>query len=98
MAKWKDASSLDILRETGQAVTGSGWTINNVDATVVAEAPKIAPWRESMIEMLSAALGVATSAVWVKGTSTDGLGWEGQKKGIGAMAVVLIERSDDLVA
>ena len=95
---WRNASSLQILTHTAQAVTGAGWTINNVDATVIAEAPKLAPWRESMIEAVASSLGVATSAVWIKGTTTDGLGWEGRKEGIGALAVVLIERSDEPVA
>lgn len=95
---WRNASSLEILRHTAQAVTGAGWTINNVDATVIAETPKLSEWREEMIELVAAALGVATSAVWIKGTTTDGLGWEGKKNGIGALAVVLIERSDEPVA
>ena len=95
---WRNASSLEILRHTAQAVTDAGWTINNVDATVIADAPKLAPWREKMIEAVAASLGVATSAVWIKGTTTDGLGWEGKREGIGALAVVLIERSDEPVA
>jgi 2-C-methyl-D-erythritol 2,4-cyclodiphosphate synthase len=95
---WRNASSLEILNHTSQAVTGAGWTINNVDATVIAEAPKLAQWRESMIEAVASALGVATSAVWIKGTTTDALGWEGRKEGIASLAVVLIERSDDPVA
>ena len=93
-ATWRNASSLDILVHTARAVTDAGWSINNVDATVISEAPKLAPFRESMIDLIAASLGIATSAVWVKGTSTDGLGWEGKKEGIGALAVVLIERSD----
>ena len=93
-ATWRDASSLDILSHTARAVTDAGWSINNVDATVVAETPKLAPFRDNMIDLIAASLGIATSAVWVKGTSTDGLGWEGDREGIGALAVVLIERTD----
>lgn len=93
-ATWRDASSLDILVHTARAVTDAGWSINNVDATVIAETPKLAPFRENMIDLIAASLGIATSAVWIKGTSTDGLGWEGKKEGIGALAVVLIERTD----
>lgn len=92
--RWKDASSLDILVHSAHAVTDAGWSINNVDATVVAEFPKLAPYRESMIDLVAASLDIATSAVWLKGTSTDGLGWEGRKEGISALAVVLIERPD----
>lgn len=92
--RWKDASSLDILVQSARAVTDAGWSINNVDATVVAESPKLAPYRESMIDLVAASLDIATSAVWIKGTSTDGLGWEGRREGISALAVVLIERPD----
>ncbi|HYN37057.1 MAG TPA: 2-C-methyl-D-erythritol 2,4-cyclodiphosphate synthase, partial [Actinomycetota bacterium] len=92
--RWKDASSLDILVQSARAVTDAGWSINNVDATVVAESPKLAPYRESMIDLVAASLDIATSAVWLKGTSTDGLGWEGRREGISALAVVLIERPD----
>lgn len=92
--RWKDASSLDILVHSARAVSDAGWSINNVDATVVAEFPKLAPYRENMIDLVAASLDIATSAVWLKGTSTDGLGWEGRKEGISAVAVVLIERPD----
>jgi 2-C-methyl-D-erythritol 2,4-cyclodiphosphate synthase len=92
--RWRDASSLDILVHTARAVSDAGWTIVNVDGTIVAETPKIAPYREHMIDMVSAALGLATSTVWLKATSTDGLGFAGRGEGIGAMAVVLIERPD----
>lgn len=92
--RWRDASSLDILVQTARAVSDAGWTIVNVDATIVAESPPLAPYRENMIDMVAAALGLATSSVWLKATSTDGLGFTGRGEGIGAMAVVLIERSD----
>ena len=92
--RWRAASSLDILAHTAQAVTGAGWSIVNVDATIVAEAPKLAPHREAMIDLVASALGLATSAVWLKGTSTDGLGFAGRGEGIAALAVVLIERPD----
>ena len=93
-ARWRGASSLDILAHTAEAVTDAGWTIVNVDATIVAEAPRLAPHREKMIDVVASALGLATSAVWLKATSTDGLGFAGRKEGIAAMAVVLIERPD----
>ena len=92
--RWRGASSLDILLHTAQAVSDAGWSIVNVDATIVAESPKLAPHREHMIDVVAAALGLATSAVWLKATSTDGLGFTGRGEGIAAMAVVLIERPD----
>ena len=92
--RWRGASSLDILAHTAQAVTEAGWSIVNVDATVVVDAPKLAPHREKMIDRVASALGLATSEVWLKATSTDGLGFSGRGEGIAAMAVVLIERPD----
>lgn len=93
-ARWRRASSLDILSHTAQAVTEAGWSIVNVDATIIADSPKLAPHREAMIDLVASALGLATSAVWLKATTTDGLGFSGRGEGIAAMAVVLIERPD----
>ena len=92
--RWRGASSLDILMHTAQAVSDAEWSIVNVDATIVTESPKLARYRDRMIDVVAAALGLATSAVWLKATSTDGLGFTGRGEGIGAMAVVLIERPD----
>ena len=92
--RWAGASSLEILSHTAKAVSDARWSIVNVDATVVAQAPKLAPYREKMIDVVAASLGLATSAVWIKGTTTDGLGFTGRNEGIAAMAVVLIERPD----
>ncbi|MDQ4142391.1 MAG: 2-C-methyl-D-erythritol 2,4-cyclodiphosphate synthase [Actinomycetota bacterium] len=96
--RWRGASSLDILVHTAKAVSDAGWSIVNADATILAEVPKLAPYREHMIDLIAAALGLATSAVWVKATTTDGLGFSGRREGIAAMAVVLIERPDAVVA
>lgn len=92
--RWRNASSLDILAHTAHAVTGAGWSIVNVDATIITESPKLAAHREEMIDLVASALELATSAVWLKGTTTDGLGFTGRGEGIAAMAVVLIERPD----
>lgn len=92
--RWAGASSLEILSHTAKAVSDARWSIVNVDATVVAQVPKLAPYREKMIDVVAAALGLATSAVWIKATTTDGLGFTGRTEGIAAMAVVLIERAD----
>ncbi|MDQ4095533.1 MAG: 2-C-methyl-D-erythritol 2,4-cyclodiphosphate synthase [Actinomycetota bacterium] len=92
--RWAGASSLEILSHTAKAVSDARWSIVNVDATVVAQMPKLAPYREEMIDVVAASLGLATSAVWIKGTTTDGLGFTGRTEGIAAMAVVLIERPD----
>ena len=90
--RWRAASSLEILSAAGRMVTGAGWSVANVDATVVAEAPALAPYREQMIVALAGALEIDRSRVWVKATTTDGLGFCGRSEGMAALAVVLVER------
>jgi 2-C-methyl-D-erythritol 2,4-cyclodiphosphate synthase len=90
--RWRDASSLDILIEAATAVRHAGWSISSVDATVLAEAPKLASYRARMIAAIASALDVAQNAVWVKATTTDGLGFVGRGEGITALAVALVER------
>lgn len=90
--EWKDASSLDILEETIRLVTDAGYQISSVDATVIAELPRLAPYRAAMIANIARALGVYESIVSVKVTTTDGLGFIGRGEGIAALAVVALER------
>ncbi|MGH2808342.1 MAG: 2-C-methyl-D-erythritol 2,4-cyclodiphosphate synthase [Actinomycetota bacterium] len=90
---WRDASSLLILEETARMVAAAGWTISNVDATVVGEAPRLAPYRDQMTGAISEALGVIAGIVSVKATTTDRMGFTGRSEGIAAMAVAALERS-----
>lgn len=90
--RWKDASSVEILRQTAQAVTRAGWTIVNVDVTVVAQRPRIASHRSAMAERVGDALGMAHADVSIKATTTDGMGFIGRAEGIAALAVALVER------
>lgn len=89
--KWKDASSLDLLARIRALVEGKGGTIVNVDATVVAEQPKIGPKRDAMCSALAGALGIDASRVSVKATTNEGLGTIGRGEGIAAWAVALVE-------
>ena len=89
--KWKGASSIDLLREVDRALTARGWTVVNVDATVVAETPRLASHTIEMAGRLAAALGVGPERVSVKATTTDGLGFVGRREGIAALAAALIE-------
>lgn len=89
--EWKGADSIALLRECTAALTAAGWRVRNVDSTVIAEAPRISPYRDRMVETLADALGIASDAVSVKATTSDGMGFTGRKEGIAAMAVVLIE-------
>ena len=91
-ARWKDASSLEILSVTGTLLRDKGWRIENVDSTVAAEAPKLSPYREQMVVSIANALDVGPEVISIKATSTDGLGFTGRGEGIAAYAVALISR------
>ncbi|MEX1253802.1 MAG: 2-C-methyl-D-erythritol 2,4-cyclodiphosphate synthase [Dehalococcoidia bacterium] len=89
--QYRDANSLDLLRRAVELVTNAGYRVVNVDATVIAEAPKLAPHIGAMRAALAGALGVETSAVSVKATSSDGLGAIGRGEGIAALATALLD-------
>lgn len=90
--RWKDASTIDILAETARLLRAAGWSIANVDATVIAQRPTLARWRDEMIAAIARALDVDGDAVSVKATTTDALGFTGRGEGIAASAVALVER------
>ncbi len=87
---WKDISSLVLLSKTAAVVRARGFAVQSIDATVVAEAPRISPFKKTMAENIARAAGLAADCVNVKATSTEGLGWIGRGEGIGAMAVALL--------
>lgn len=89
---WQDADSLDLLRRVRNIVERRGARVVNLDATVLAEAPKLGPYRVAMCEKLSSALQVAPDAVSVKASTMEGMGALGRGEGIAAMAVVLVEQ------
>jgi len=90
-ARWEEASSLVILRATVDAAREAGWAIGNIDATVIAEAPKLSPYKAEMIANIASVTQVDQSFVSVKATTTDGLGFTGRGEGIAAMATVLLD-------
>jgi 2-C-methyl-D-erythritol 2,4-cyclodiphosphate synthase len=85
---WAGADSLRLLAEVGRLAAAEGWAVVNVDCTVVAEAPRIAPHREAMQDALSAAVG---APVTVKATTAERLGAIGRGEGIAAQAIALLE-------
>ena len=89
--RWREASSLDILSVTAQSLKDRGCRIENVDGTVVAQSPKLAPYRDEMIAAIAMALNLPLSEVSVKATTTDGLGFAGRGEGIAAIAVALVD-------
>jgi 2-C-methyl-D-erythritol 2,4-cyclodiphosphate synthase len=90
--RWKDASSLELLRRIAGLLADRGARVENVDAMVVAEAPRLAPHRGAMIANLAAALAIDAGRVSVKATTNEQLGALGRREGLAAMAVALVER------
>ena len=88
--QYKGASSLLLLAKVGEILKTHGYQVNNIDATVVAEKPKLAPHIPIMNENIAKVLGIELNQVNVKATTTEGLGFTGQKEGIAAYAVATI--------
>ncbi|MDO8414414.1 MAG: 2-C-methyl-D-erythritol 2,4-cyclodiphosphate synthase [Gallionellaceae bacterium] len=89
-AKFKNIDSRILLREVARMVTSAGFRVANVDATIIAQAPKMAPHIGRMVENIAADLGVAMNAINVKATTTEKLGYTGRGEGIAAQAVALL--------
>ena len=89
-AKYKNIDSRVLLREVARIVANAGFRIGNVDATIIAQAPKMAPHITKMVENIAADLGIAINAVNVKATTTEKLGYSGRGEGIAAQAVALL--------
>lgn len=89
-AKYKNIDSRVLLREVSNMVSNAGFSIGNVDATIIAQAPKMAPHIPRMVEYIATDLGIAMNAVNVKATTTEYLGFVGRGDGIAAQAVVLL--------
>jgi 2-C-methyl-D-erythritol 2,4-cyclodiphosphate synthase len=89
--RYEGVSSLRLLREVAELVAGRGGRVVNVDATVLAEAPRLARWLPEMAKRLADALSVDPDRVSVKAKSPEGLGLLGRREGIAAMAAVAVE-------
>ena len=90
--RWRGADSRVLLRGAMDAVRKAGWRVGNVDATIVAQAPKIAPHVAAMTANVAADLGIEPGCVNIKGKTHERLGFEGRQEGIVAQAVVLLIR------
>jgi len=88
--KYREVDSLWLLQQIVMRIAEAGYEIGNVDATVVAQRPKLAPHIDAMRHRLSAALGIDRNGVSVKATTSERLGFMGREEGIAAHAVVLI--------
>ena len=91
--RWRGADSRMLLRGAMDCVRQAGWSIVNIDAVIVAQAPRIAPYAAAMAANIAADLDVVVTAINVKGKTTENLGFEGRREGIAAQAVALVRRS-----
>lgn len=92
--KYKGADSLVLLKRVVELVKFKGFTINNVDATVIAQAPKLAPFIEEMRKNIATTLEIDVDFVNVKATTEEKLGFTGNKEGIAAHCVCLVEQKN----
>jgi 2-C-methyl-D-erythritol 2,4-cyclodiphosphate synthase len=91
-ALYKNIDSRKLLRKVKEAIAEHGWKIANVDSTIVAQAPRIAPHLPQMIQNIAADLDIPQANVNIKATTTEKLGFAGREEGIAAHAVVLLEK------
>ncbi|MBV6475824.1 MAG: 2-C-methyl-D-erythritol 2,4-cyclodiphosphate synthase [Rhodocyclaceae bacterium] len=92
-ARFKDADSRQLLREAARLIDRAGYRVVNVDATVIARAPRMAPHVAAMAANIAADLGIEAGCVNIKAKTTESLGFTGRGEGIAAQAVALIERA-----
>lgn len=90
--RYKDADSRILLRTIWQRAVAEGYSLGNVDATVVAEAPRLAPYIRQMAANIASDLGAGIEQVNVKATTTEGLGFAGRGEGVAVLATVLLIR------
>ena len=90
--RWEGADSIELLRAVATLLAAEGYAIGNVDATVVLERPKLAPYRDAIRDRLAAALALPPAAVSVKATTGERIGFVGRGEGAAALAIATIER------
>lgn len=93
-AAYENISSLTLLERVADKLAENGYSVVNLDATVLAQAPKLSPHREVMRRNIADSLRIDVSHVSVKATTEEGLGFTGEKRGIAAHAVALIEKAE----
>ncbi|MGI8750456.1 MAG: 2-C-methyl-D-erythritol 2,4-cyclodiphosphate synthase [Thermoleophilaceae bacterium] len=92
--RWRDADSIALLEEVGRMLRLAGTVPVHVDASVIADAPRLSPHRDAMRERLAAALGVDAAAISIKFTTNEGMGFVGRGEGMAAMAVATVEEAE----
>ena len=91
---WRGADSREFLRRVNDMIQQQGWQVGNLDATIVAERPKMSPHIEAMRDCIAADLRIHRDVVSIKATTTEGLGFTGREEGIAAWVNVLLEDTE----
>lgn len=89
---FKNADSVKLLKEANKKVSETGFTIGNIDCTILAEKPKMKPYLEQMKQAIAAACQIETAQVNLKATTMEKMGFIGKEEGMGAIAVALLEK------
>lgn len=90
--RFKDADSLALMEAVNEMVSQTGYEVENLDCTIIAERPRLSPYIEEMREKISGALGISPDCTNVKATTEEGMGFTGSGHGIAAHAVVLLRK------
>ena len=93
-AEYHDISSMTLLEQVRDKLADNGWQVANVDATVIAEHPRLSDYIDRMCEQFSQALGIEVGRVSIKASTSEGLGFTGRGEGIATMAVALLEEAE----
>ncbi len=93
--KYKGADSIELLHHVGKLIDEANMLIGNIDATIIAQKPKMAPYISLMRENIAKALGIDVSQVNVKATTEEGMGFTGEGRGISSQAICLLETIDN---
>ena len=89
--KYRGISSIKLMEHVGELLADNGYIIGNIDATIIAQRPKMAPYRETMRENVAKALNISIDKVSIKATTEEGLGFTGRGEGISSQAIALLE-------
>ena len=87
----KDRDSVEMLEAAVKRISAAGYAVNQIDVSVIAETPQLAPHRETIRARLASALGIESASVSVKGKSNEGMGWIGRKEGFACIAVATLK-------
>ena len=90
---WKNANSMDLLRDAYSGVKQAGWQLVNLDCVIICEKIKILPFRQAIRDSVAAALGVSSEKIFLKGKTAEGIGFLGRGKAVEVLALCLLEKT-----